>query len=315
MVQILPFEEPIAELDKKIAELETLKGKFDINSEIEIIKRRRNQLLEELCSSLTLAERIQIARHPGRPHIDFYIEQLFSDFTELSGDRLYKEDKAIVAGIGRFEGEPVAVMGHRKGESTKDNLDCNFAMARPEGYRKTQRVMSLAEKFRLPVINFIDTPGAYPGIGAEERGQAEAIANNLFKMSSLKTPIFSIITGEGGSGGALALAVADKVAMLSYSIYGVISPEGCSSILWRSAEHAQEAAKAMKIAAEDLLKLGIIDEIIPEPLGGAHRDKLQTAKNIAVFIREFLKEKKSLKAEKIVKTRYEKLRRIGSNLL
>ncbi len=315
MIHLLPFEEPIAELDKKIEELEALQGKFDINNEIEIIRKRRNQLLKELYDSLTLRERIQIARHPDRPHTDFYIEQLIENFTKLSGDRLFKEDKAIVAGIGKFGGIPVAVIGHQKGETTKDNLKYNFGMARPEGYRKTQRIMSLAEKFGLPVINFIDTPGAYPGPDAEERGQAEAIAMNLYKMSSLKTPIISIITGEGGSGGALAIAVADRIAMLSYSIYGVISPEGCSSILWRSADHAEQAAKAMKITAKDLLQFGIIDEIIDEPPGGAHRDKLQTAENIAAFIKKSLKELKSLKSDKIVKARYVKLRKIGGDLL
>ncbi len=315
MAHILPFEQEIAELDDKIEKLETLKDRFDILGEIKLVKDKRNQLFSDLVDNLTLKEKIQIARHPDRPHTGFYIKKLITDFVELSGDRLFREDKAIIAGIGKFKGKPTAVIGHQKGATTKENLKYNFGMANPEGYRKTQRVMSIAEKFHLPIINFIDTPGAYPGAGAEERGQAEAIAVNLYKLSILKTPIISIITGEGGSGGALSLAVADYVAMLSYSIYGVISPEGCSSILWKSPDHADQAANAMKITPGNLLQLGIIDDIIKEPIGGAHRDKDEMARRIGNFVETTLNELQSKDIKKIVKQRYDKLRKMGNSLL
>ncbi len=315
MAHILPFEQEIAELDEKIEKLETLKDRFDILGEIKLVKDKRNQLFSDLVDNLTLKEKIQIARHPDRPHTGFYINKLITDFVELSGDRLFREDKAIIAGIGKFKGKPTAVIGHQKGKTTKENLKYNFGMANPEGYRKTQRVMGIAEKFHLPIINFIDTPGAYPGSGAEERGQAEAISVNLYKLSILKTPIISIITGEGGSGGALSLAVADYVVMLSYSIYGVISPEGCSSILWKSPDHADQAASAMKITPVNLLQLGIIDDIIKEPIGGAHRDKDEMARRIGNFIETALHELQSKDIKKVVKQRYNKLRKIGNNLI
>ncbi len=315
MAHIFPFEQEIADLDEKIEELESLEGRFDIEGEVKLVKDKRNKLFGDLMNNLSLKEKIQIARHPDRPHTDFYIDKLITNFVKLSGDRLFREDMAIIAGIGKFRGKEIAVIGHQKGISTKENLKCNFGMANPEGYRKTQRIMGIAEKFHLPIVNFIDTPGAYPGSGAEERGQAEAIAVNLYKLSSVRTPVISIITGEGGSGGALSLAVADYVAMLSYSIYGVISPEGCSSILWKSPDHADQAAKAMKITPADLLQLGIIDKIIPEPMGGAHRDKDEMARRIGNFIEVTLNELQSKDIKKIVKQRYGKLRKMGSELL
>jgi len=273
-LNFLDFEQPIAELEAKIEELRYLgndKG-ININEEIARLQKRSRELTEAIFSSLTAWQISQIARHPQRPNTLDYIERIFSDFNELHGDRSYADDPAIVCGLARLENRSVAIVGHQKGRDTKEKIHRNFGMPRPEGYRKALRVMQLAERFHLPILTFIDTPGAYPGIGAEERGQSEAIARNLFVIPGLNTPIIATVIGEGGSGGALAIGVADWLMMLEYSTYSVISPEGCASILWKSAEKAAEAAEVMGITAKRLLKLGLIDQIISEPLGGAHRD-------------------------------------------
>ncbi|MGH8623879.1 MAG: acetyl-CoA carboxylase carboxyltransferase subunit alpha, partial [Gammaproteobacteria bacterium] len=270
----LEFEQPIADLEAKIEELRFLSkdSDIDINHELERLQKRSNELTKSIFSSLTPWQISLVARHPKRPYSLDYFERIFSDFDELHGDRSFSDDPAVVCGIARLEGEPVALIGHQKGRNTTENLKRNFGMPRPEGYRKALRIIRLAEKFGLPVLTFIDTPGAYPGIGAEERGQSEAIAKNLFVMARLRTPILATVIGEGGSGGALAIGVADRLLMLQYATYSVISPEGCASILWKSAEKAQTAAEAMGITSDRLLTLGLIDEIVPEPLGGAHRD-------------------------------------------
>lgn len=273
-LNFLDFEQPIAELEAKIEELRYVgndKG-ININEEIARLQKRSRELTEAIFSSLTAWQISQIARHPQRPNTLDYIERIFSDFNELHGDRSYADDPAIVCGLARLENRSVAIVGHQKGRDTKEKIHRNFGMPRPEGYRKALRVMQLAERFHLPILTFIDTPGAYPGIGAEERGQSEAIARNLFVIPGLNTPIIATVIGEGGSGGALAIGVADWLMMLEYSTYSVISPEGCASILWKSAEKAAEAAEVMGITAKRLLKLGLIDQIISEPLGGAHRD-------------------------------------------
>ena len=273
-LNFLDFEQPIAELEAKIEELRYVgndKG-ININEEIARLQKRSRELTEAIFSSLTSWQISQIARHPQRPNTLDYIERIFSDFNELHGDRSYADDPAIVCGLARLENRSVAIVGHQKGRDTKEKIHRNFGMPRPEGYRKALRVMQLAERFHLPILTFIDTPGAYPGIGAEERGQSEAIARNLFVIPGLNTPIIATVIGEGGSGGALAIGVADWLMMLEYSTYSVISPEGCASILWKSAEKAAEAAEVMGITAKRLLKLGLIDQIISEPLGGAHRD-------------------------------------------
>lgn len=271
----LDFEQPIAELEAKIEELRLVSTdtKLNISEEINRLKNKSQDLMRSTFSSLTAWQVTQVARHSGRPHLVDYIELLFADdFDELHGDRHFMDDQAMIGGIGRLNGQPVMVIGHEKGRKTKEKVARNFGMPQPEGYRKALRLMEMAERFKLPLLTFIDTPGAYPGIGAEERNQSEAIARNLFVMSQLKTPIIATVIGEGGSGGALAIGVADRVFMLQYSIYSVISPEGCASILWKSADKAPEAAEAMGLTAQRLLKLGLIDAVIPEPLGGAHRD-------------------------------------------
>lgn len=270
----LDFEQPIAELEQKIEELRYVAGDSEVNisAEISRLQERSRNLTQELFSQLTPWQITQVARHPQRPHSLDYYQSIFTDFEELHGDRHYRDDPAIVGGLARLEGRPVVIIGHQKARETKEKLYRNFGMPKPEGYRKALRLMRLAERFRLPVLTFIDTPGAYPGIGAEERNQSEAIARNLFEMADLQTPILCTVIGEGGSGGALAIGVGDHLAMLQYSIYSVISPEGCASILWKSAEKAQEAAEAMALTSSQLYKLGLIDEVIQEPLGGAHRN-------------------------------------------
>lgn len=270
----LDFEQPIAELQQKIEELRFVADGSEVNlsEEIARLEAKSRALTEQIFSDLTSWQVAQLARHPQRPYTLDYISELFTDFEELHGDRAFREDPAIAGGVARLEGRPVMIIGHQKGRDTKEKLYRNFGMPKPEGYRKALRLMHMAERFRLPVITLIDTPGAYPGIGAEERNQSEAIARNLLDMSKLKTPIICTVIGEGGSGGALAIGVGDHLAMLRYSIYSVISPEGCASILWKSAEKATEAAEAMGVTSQRLRKLELIDEIIPEPLGGAHRD-------------------------------------------
>lgn len=274
IMNFLAFEQPIAELDAKIQELRYM-GKtndIDINNEISRLQKRSRELTSSIFSKLTAWQISQLARHPLRPYTLDYLPRIFTDFCELHGDRTYADDPAIVAGLARFNGHPVAVLGHQKGRATKERIFRNYGMPRPEGYRKALRIMQLAERYQLAVFTFIDTPGAYPGIDAEERGQSEAIAANLLAMAELKTPIITTIIGEGGSGGALAIGVADRLLMLEYSTYSVISPEGCASILWKSADKAEEAAEVMGITAPRLTELGLVDQLVREPLGGAHRD-------------------------------------------
>ncbi|MDP6952505.1 MAG: acetyl-CoA carboxylase carboxyltransferase subunit alpha [Alphaproteobacteria bacterium] len=274
MNTFLDFERPIAELEGKIKELRHLSDNDELNivEEVARLQSKAERLLRQTYAKLAPWQKVQVARHPDRPHFRDYVEHLLDDFTPLAGDRQFGEDAAIVGGLGRFRGYSAVVIGHEKGADTEGRVRHNFGMARPEGYRKAMRLMRMAERFALPVITLVDTPGAYPGIGAEERGQAEAIARSIETCLNLRTPLVSVIVGEGGSGGAIALAAADHVAMLENAVYSVISPEGCASILWRSGDKAQDAAEALRLTAEDLEKLGIIDAIVPEPIGGAHRD-------------------------------------------
>jgi acetyl-CoA carboxylase carboxyl transferase subunit alpha len=278
----LDFEQPIAELQKKIDELRFVANGSEVNiaDQIQQLEVKSRELTQQIFTGLSAWQIAQLARHPQRPYALDYVKAIFTEWEELHGDRSYKDDPAIVCGVARLEGRPVAVIGQQKGRDAKERVYRNFGMPKPEGYRKALRIMKLAEKFRLPVVTLIDTPGAYPGIGAEERNQSEAIARNLYELSKLRTPVLATVIGEGGSGGALAIGVADHVMMLQYSIYSVISPEGCASILFKKAERAQEAAEAMKITARDLLEFKLIDEIVPEPLGGAHRDGAQMAQNL-----------------------------------
>ncbi len=305
----LDFENSIVELEAKLAEFR--QSHPDNREEIERLETRLQRLIEKTYANLTPWQRVQVARHPKRPHTLDLIQLLFDDFIELHGDRLFRDDRAIVGGLARFEGRSVVVVGHQKGRDTRENLRRNFGMSHPEGYRKALRLMKLAEKFEKPVVAFIDTPGAYPGVGAEERGQAEAIARNLREMSVLQTPILAIVTGEGGSGGALAIGVADRIFMLEYAIYSVISPEGCAAILWGDAAKAPEAAEILKLTTPELLALGVIDGIIREPLGGAHRNYEETAGEIKTALRENLDALASRPRETLVSERFEKFRRIG----
>lgn len=315
----LEFERPIEELELKIDELKRISdGKdIDISSEIKKLEKKVNDLRSEIFSSLTPWQKTLIARHPDRPYTYDYISMITSDFIELHGDRRYSDDPAIVAGIGKFQDIPVIISGHQKGRGTKERIYRNFGQPHPEGYRKALRIMKLAEKFKKPVITFIDTPGAYPGIGAEERGQAEAIAVNLMEMSRLRTPIISVVIGEGGSGGALALGVADRLFMLEHSSYSVISPEGCAAILWKkngdlNAEDFSRAADALRLTAQDLLNFKIIDGIIQEPLGGAHRDPEGTARNISEYIMTAFEELSTKTPGKLIEERYKRYKKIGS---
>ncbi len=309
----LDFEQPIAELESKIEELRmvTSEGGVNIGEEIKKLKQKSHELTKKIFADLSDWQVVKLARHPQRPYTPDYIEKIFTDFDELHGDRHFSDDEAIICGTARLNDQPVVVIGHQKGRTTKENLRCNFGMPRPEGYRKALRIMKLAEKFSLPVITFINTPGAYPGIDAEERNQSEAIARNLFEMASLRTPIISIVIGEGGSGGALAIGVADRVFMLQYSIYSVISPEGCASILWKNAGKAEEAAKAMQLTATHIKEHELIDDIIKEPLGGAHRDLDAMAKSVKTVIERSLAELKKLPLEKLLTQRYKRYLAIG----
>lgn len=310
--EFMDFEKPLAELEKRIAELKTFgASRPKAATEIEKLEKKAHELQREIFSKLTPWQRAQIARHPNRPTTLDYIGYLMTEFIELHGDRYFGDDPSIVGGIARFDSKPVIVIGHQKGKTTKEKIRRNFGMSNPEGYRKALRLMKMAERFKKPIITFIDTPGAYPGMGAEERGQAEAIARNLYEMSRLKTPILSIITGEGGSGGALALGIADRVLMLENSIYSVISPEGCAAILWENPEKTEEAAQALRITARDLFQLGIIDGIVEEPLGGAHRDSPTMAANLGQAIRTHLQELEAIAIEDLVQLRYGKYRKIG----
>ncbi len=307
------FEQPIAEVEKKIENLKdsSSEGGIDFSEQIADLEKKRDLLRQKIYGSLTPWQRIQIARHPSRPYSADYIKMIFDGFVELHGDRAYGDDQALLCGIALLDDTPVAVIGHQKGRTLQENMDRNFGMAHPEGYRKAMRIMRLAEKFNRPIITFIDTSGAYPGIAAEERGQAEAIARNLRDMSDLKVPVISIVIGEGGSGGALGIGVSNKVLMLENAYYSVISPEGCAAILFRDGGKAKEAAEAMKITAKDLLNLKVIDEIIKEPLGGAHFDPEKTAANIKAALNKNLKEYEKMTALEISNDRYMKFRNIG----
>ena len=309
----LDFEQPIAELEAKIEELRYVgdDAEVNINEEIARLQGKCKSLTESIFAKLTPWQVSQLARHPRRPYTLDYIERIFDDFQELHGDRAYADDPAIVGGMARFEGQPVMIIGHQKGRDTKEKIRRNFGMPRPEGYRKALRLMQMAERFKLPVLTFIDTPGAYPGVGAEERGQSEAIARNLFVMSELKTPIICTVIGEGGSGGALAIGVGDRVNMLEYSTYSVISPEGCASILWKSAERASDAAEALGITSERLKQLGLIDDIIDEPLGGAHRQVEQMARNLRNSLHQSLERLGSITIDRLLDQRYERLMSYG----
>jgi len=309
----LEFEQPVAELENRIEELRFAQddSAVDISEEIQRLAKRSQTLTKEIYGKLTPWQVAQVARHPQRPYTLDYIGMLFTHFEELSGDRTFGNDPAIVAGLARFNGEACAVIGTQKGRDTKEKILRNFGMPRPEGYRKALRIMKLAEKFGLPVFTFVDTPGAYPGIDAEERGQSEAIGRNLFEMARLRSPIIATIIGEGGSGGALAIAVGDVVMMLQYSVYSVISPEGCASILWRSADMAPEAAEALAITSSRLKTLGLIDKIVPEPLGGAHRDPQATAQALRKTLAEALKQLQEKKPRELVEERLERLMGYG----
>ena len=307
------FEKPIIELEKKIEELKHFiaEKKIDLSSELKKLEEKLEQLKKDTYSNLSAWQKVQIARHPKRPYTLDYINLIMTDFIELHGDRLFADDKAIIGGLARLEDEKIVVIGHQKGRDTKENLKRNFGCAHPEGYRKALRLMKLAEDFNLPVAIFIDTPGAYPGIGAEERGQAQAIATNLREMAGIATPIVAIVIGEGGSGGALGIGVADRVYVLENAYYSVISPEGCAAILWKDSSKASEAAEALKLTAQDLVKLKVIDGIIPEPLGGAHQDPQFTAQKIKETLLKDFQELKKIKQEELLSLRYKKFRKMG----
>lgn len=312
-LNFLEFEQPIAELEAKIEELRLVGDDAEINIQDEIsrLQTKSRSLTASIFSSLTPWQISQLARHPQRPYLLDYVPHVFTDFQELHGDRAFGDDSAIVGGLARLERRPVMIMGHQKGRDTKEKLYRNFGMPRPEGYRKALRLMQLAERFRLPILTFIDTPGAYPGVGAEERGQSEAIARNLKVMAGLATPIVCTVIGEGGSGGALAIGVGDRTLMLQFSTYSVISPEGCASILWKSAEKAPLAAEAMGITSERLKELGLIDDIVPEPLGGAHRDPPAQAQSLKQALLDSLDKIESLGPDKLLENRYQRLMSYG----
>jgi acetyl-CoA carboxylase carboxyl transferase subunit alpha len=309
----LDFEQPIAELEGKIEELRYVQSEsaVDISEEIERLDKKSQQLTKEIYTQLTPWQVTQIARHPQRPYTLDYVNDVFTDFHELHGDRNFADDLSIVGGLARFNGMACMVVGHQKGRDTKERAARNFGMSRPEGYRKALRLMKLAEKFGMPVFTFTDTPGAYPGIGAEERGQSEAIGRNIFEMAQLEVPIVSTIIGEGGSGGALAISVADQVLMLQYSVYSVISPEGCASILWKTAERASEAAEALGITAHRLKALGLIDKIVSEPVGGAHRDPKVMAASLKRALNDALRQVADLSVKELLQRRYERIQSYG----
>ncbi len=313
MANSLDFEQPIVDLEAKIEELRRVDsaGELDLQSEIQKLELKSQKLTREIFSSLSAWQITQLARHPTRPHSLDYISRIFSDFQELSGDRMFGDDQAIVAGLARLGGTGVVVVGHQKGRDTREKVRRNFGMPRPEGYRKSQRIMKLAARFGLPVITLIDTPGAYPGIGAEERGQSGAIARSIALMADLPVPIISVVIGEGGSGGALAIGVCDRLVMLEYATYSVISPEGCASILWKSPEKAQVAAEAMKLTSSGLKTNKLVDDIVSEPLGGAHRDPVKTAEDLKGSIIGHLAELKQLEIEEMLAQRYTRLQEFG----
>ena len=309
----LDFEQPIAELTNKIEELRYVQGEsaVDITEEINRLQKKSNDLTKSIYAKLTPAQVSQVSRHPQRPYTLDYVKALFTDFQELHGDRHFADDYASVGGLARFNGQSVVVIGHQKGRDTKEKIRRNFGMPRPEGYRKALRLMHLAEKFGLPVLTFVDTPGAYPGIGAEERNQSEAIGKNLYELTKLKVPVICTIIGEGGSGGALAIAVGDYVNMLQYATYSVISPEGCASILWKTAEKAPDAAMALGITADRLVKLGLVDTMIPEPLGGAHRDYDEIMKQVKEVLTEQLRQVQEMPQEALLTRRFDRIMDYG----
>ncbi|MDD2777168.1 MAG: acetyl-CoA carboxylase carboxyltransferase subunit alpha [Gallionella sp.] len=312
-VSFLDFENPVAELEDKIEQLRYVQddSALDIADEISRLSKKSEALTKDIYTKLTPWQISQVSRHPQRPYTLDYIEHLFTDFQELHGDRSFADDKAIIGGLARFNGQSVMVIGHQKGRDTKEKIMRNFGMPRPEGYRKAMRLMRLAEKFGIPIMTFIDTPGAYPGVGAEERGQSEAIGRNLYEMSELRVPIICTVIGEGGSGGALAIAVGDALLMLQYSTYSVISPEGCASILWKSAAKAPEAAETLAITTTRLKALGLVDKIIPEPLGGAHRNYAATMTSVRKALQETLKAAQSLPPATLVQTRFNRIMNFG----
>ena len=311
--QFLEFEKPLADILEKIAALrEASKGDTSLLKEIQSLEDEELRLRKKIFSKLSIWQKVQVARHPQRPHISDFIPRLFSDFDELHGDRQFADDASIIGGLATFENIPVMIVGHEKGRETSEKVKRNFGMAQPEGYRKAKRLFQLAERFSIPVITFIDTAGAYPGVEGEERGQSEAIAQNLAVMSKLRTPIIVVVTGEGGSGGALAIGVGDHVAIFEHAIYSVASPEACASIVWRSSENAPDAAEAMKVSAQELIKIGIVDEIIPEPSGGAHRDYEEMATSLKKSITDALSRLDQQTIEEMLESRYQRLLRIGS---
>ena len=313
MTFILDFEKPLVELQRQIDHLQRLAKERDleVDSEIGPLEKKLDDLRREIYEELTPMQRVQVARHPRRPYVLDYVDALFTDFIELKGDRLFRDDPAIVGGWARLEGRPVMVIGHQKGRDTKENLRRNFGMPHPEGYRKALRLMDMAARFNAPISTLIDTPGAYPGIGAEERGQATAIAKNLEVMAGLKTPILAVVVGEGGSGGALALGLADRVILLSNSVYSVISPEGCAAILWNDASQKERAAEALKLTAPDLLALGLVDEVIAEPTGGAHSDPERTIEALGEAVRRHVEELVKIGSKKLIQPRAEKYMEMG----
>lgn len=312
-LQFLDFEQPIAELEAKIDELRFVGDDAEINisEEIERLKSKSEALTRSIFSKLSAWQIAQIARHPMRPYTADYLRIISPDFQELHGDRMFADDPAIVGGIGRVDGRPIMFIGHQKGRDTKERVRRNYGMPKPEGYRKAQRLMKMAEKFSLPIVTLIDTPGAYPGVGAEERGQSQAIASSLYLMATLRTPIISLVIGEGGSGGALAIGVCDRLLMLQYSVYSVISPEGCATILWKSAEKAEQAADAMRITAESLNGFGLIDEVLPEPLGAAHRDPAATAEVVRNALLKHLTDVGQLDTEQLLEQRQRRIAGFG----
>jgi acetyl-CoA carboxylase carboxyl transferase subunit alpha len=309
----LEFEQPIAELQAKISELRyvTDDSEINISQEIQTLEKKAESLTSSIFSKLTAWQISQLSRHPNRPYTLDYIDRMFTDFEFMHGDRAYSDDHPIIGGVGRLEGKPIVVIGQQKGRDTREKIKRNFGMPRPEGYRKALRLMKLAEKFRMPLLTLVDTPGAYPGIGAEERGQSEAIARNLYTLAELKTPVICTVIGEGGSGGALAICVGDRINMLQYATYSVISPEGCASILWKSADKASQAAEAMGITATRLHSLNLIDHVVPEPLGGAHRDYDQIASTLKQNLIEGLEALESVSIDKLLEQRYQKLMAFG----
>jgi acetyl-CoA carboxylase carboxyl transferase subunit alpha len=314
-MQYLDFEKPLAEIEGKAEELRAMarqNAEMDVTKEAEALDRKADQLLRDLYGKLTPWQKCQVARHPDRPHCKDYIDALFTDWMPLAGDRAFADDTAVMGGLARFEDRPVVVIGHEKGNDTKSRIERNFGMARPEGYRKAIRLMDLAHRFRLPLVTLVDTPGAYPGKGAEERGQAEAIARATQKCLEIGVPLVTVVIGEGGSGGAVALATANRVAMLEHSIYSVISPEGCASILWKDAEKMREAAEALRLTAQDLLKLGVIDRVIREPVGGAQRDPKAAIAAVGQAIGAMLAELRGLKPEALIRDRRRKFLEMGS---